>query len=83
LKKCRSSRIHPYKASAKPLTIISGKTQSYTRLRLKKMYRDPVCGMVLDENTAKYKITYQGETYHFCSVACKKKFKRRKTKFIK
>jgi YHS domain-containing protein len=47
------------------------------------MHRDPVCGMVLDENTAKYKITYQGETYYFCSVNCKKKFKRRKTKFIK
>jgi YHS domain-containing protein len=28
------------------------------------MYRDPVCGMVLD-NTAKFKITYEGETYHF------------------
>lgn len=47
------------------------------------MFRDSVCGMVLDENTAKFKITYQGETYHFCSLTCKKKFKRHATKFIK
>ena len=47
------------------------------------MFRDPVCGMVLDENTAKFKITYEGETYHFCSLKCKKRFKRHTTKFIK
>ncbi|MCW4023531.1 MAG: YHS domain-containing protein [Candidatus Bathyarchaeota archaeon] len=47
------------------------------------MFRDPVCGMNLDESTAKYKITYQGETYYFCSVQCKKKFKRHQTKFVK
>ncbi len=67
-----------------PLTIIGGKHNlPFERLRLTKAYRDPVCGMVLDENTAKYKITYEGETYHFCSVGCKKKFKKRKTKFVK
>ena len=53
------------------------------RLSRTKTFRDPVCGMVLDENTAKYKITYEGETYRFCSVGCKKKFKKRKTKFIR
>ena len=47
------------------------------------MFRDPVCGMVLDENTAKFKITYEGETYHFCSLKCKKRFKRHACKFIK
>ncbi|MDD4325100.1 MAG: YHS domain-containing protein [Candidatus Bathyarchaeota archaeon] len=46
-------------------------------------YRDPVCGTVLDENTAKFKITYDHETYHFCSLVCKKRFKRQPTKFIK
>ena len=25
-------------------------------------FRDPVCGMVLNEDTAKFKITYEGET---------------------
>ncbi|TRO54335.1 YHS domain-containing protein [Candidatus Bathyarchaeota archaeon] len=55
----------------------------HERLRPTKTYRDPVCGTVLDENTAKYKITYEGETYHFCSVTCQKKFKKRKTKFVR
>jgi len=45
--------------------------------------RDPVCGMVLNDDTAKFKITYEGETYHFCSLSCKKKFKRHATKFVK
>jgi Cu+-exporting ATPase len=47
------------------------------------MFRDPVCGMVLDDNTAKFKITYEGKTYYFCSLTCKKKFKRHAAKFIK
>ena len=52
---------------------------------LKKLmsFRDPVCGMVLNEDTAKFKITYEGETYHFCSLVCKKRFKRHATKFVK
>ncbi len=40
------------------------------------MPRDPVCGMVLDERTARFKINHEGETYYFCSVKCKKRFKR-------
>lgn len=47
------------------------------------MPRDPVCGAVLDEKTSKYKITYGGETYRFCSVKCKKRFKRNPYKFAK
>ena len=45
------------------------------------MPRDPVCGVNLNEKTAKYKITHDGETYYFCSVKCKKKFKRNRGKF--
>ncbi|MCW3980809.1 MAG: YHS domain-containing protein [Candidatus Bathyarchaeota archaeon] len=47
------------------------------------MPRDPVCGAVLDAKIAKYKITYDSETYHFCSVKCKKRFKRQPLKFVK
>ncbi len=47
----------------------------------KLMPRDPVCGVILNEKTAKYKITHDGETYYFCSVKCKKKFKRNRSKF--
>jgi len=38
---------------------------------------------ILNEKTAKYKITHDGETYYFCSVKCKKKFKRNRSKFTK
>ena len=52
-------------------------------VKTKIMPRDPVCGIVLDDKTAKFKITYDGETFHFCSLVCKKKFKRHPTKFAK
>ncbi|MGQ9551071.1 MAG: YHS domain-containing protein [Candidatus Bathycorpusculaceae bacterium] len=52
-------------------------------VKIEIMARDPVCGAVLGEQTAKFKITYGGETYHFCSLTCKKRFKRQPTKFVK
>lgn len=47
------------------------------------MPRDPVCGLVLDEKTARFKIKHEGETYYFCTTVCKKRFKRNPDKFIK
>ena len=47
------------------------------------MPRDPVCGVVLDENTTKFSITYEGDTYYFCCLKCKKRFKRNAAKFTK
>lgn len=32
---------------------------------------DPVCGMQVDEKTAKNKVEYKGTTYYFCSPGCK------------
>jgi len=32
------------------------------------MRRDPVCGMILNKKTAKFKISHDGEKYYFCSV---------------
>jgi Cu+-exporting ATPase len=49
----------------------------------KIMPNDPVCGAILDDKTSKFKITYDGETYHFCSTTCKKRFKRHPAKFVK
>jgi len=45
--------------------------------------RDPVCGAVLDEKTAKFRINFEGGAYYFCSVSCKKKLKRHPKKFVK
>jgi Cu+-exporting ATPase len=47
------------------------------------MPSDPVCGAVLNERTARFRMSYDGETYYFCSVKCKKKFKRNPRKFAK
>lgn len=38
------------------------------------MAKDVVCGMNVEEKTAKSKTEYKGETYYFCSEACKKTF---------
>ena len=56
---------------------------AFTTMRVKGevMPRDPVCCMILDEKTSRFKIKYEGETYHFCSVKCKKKFKRNPRRF--
>ena len=47
------------------------------------MPRDPVCGVILNDKTAKFKISHEGEKIFFCSVKCKKKFKRNRSKFVK
>jgi YHS domain-containing protein len=38
------------------------------------MVTDPVCKMQIDENKAAGKSEYNGKTYYFCAVVCKKKF---------
>jgi Cu+-exporting ATPase len=41
------------------------------------MKKDVVCGVQVDENTATNVSEYSGETFHFCSPACKARFDRR------
>ncbi|WP_108471388.1 heavy metal translocating P-type ATPase [Rhodanobacter thiooxydans] len=36
--------------------------------------KDPVCGMTVDPQTAKYHADHDGQTYHFCSARCHEKF---------
>ncbi len=38
------------------------------------MAKDPVCDMTVDETSAAATSEYQGTTYYFCSVGCKKEF---------
>jgi YHS domain-containing protein len=45
------------------------------------MEKDPICGMAVDEKTAKYKSDYKGKTYYFCSNYCKTKFDKNPSKF--
>ncbi len=43
---------------------------------------DPVCGMDVDPNSARYKATYQGETYVFCAAGCKAAFEKDPQAFL-
>ena len=42
-------------------------------------YRDPVCGMRTDDSGPS--LTYDGETYYFCSSRCKQSFEKRPAEF--
>jgi Cu+-exporting ATPase len=44
--------------------------------------RDPICGMEVDEETAKYKFEYKGKTYYFCNERCMNTFMKRPDRFI-
>jgi Cu+-exporting ATPase len=43
---------------------------------------DPVCGMTVDPNTAKWSAELGGQTYYFCSESCFAKFRRDPTSFV-
>jgi len=47
------------------------------------MVKDPVCGMNVDEKTAKIKVTYKGKTYYFCSASCKEAFNKSPQKYVR
>ncbi len=38
--------------------------------------RDPVCGKVVDPNTAEYKAIHENKVYYFCSAKCQSEFNR-------
>lgn len=45
-------------------------------------YKDPVCGMSVNPETAKGISDYQGTTYYFCSVRCKTRFDENPSAFL-
>jgi len=45
------------------------------------MAKDPVCGMTVDEKTAKIKSDYMGKTYYFCAPSCKATFDKNPAKY--
>lgn len=44
---------------------------------------DPVCGMTVDTETAKFTTQYQGETFYFCAPGCKKAFEKAPEEYLK
>ena len=51
-------------------------------VEMKLMAKDPVCGMEVDEATAKYKTEYMSKTYYFCAKGCLEAFKRNPEKYV-
>ena len=45
--------------------------------------KDPVCGMMLDPQTAKYRAEAGGATYFFCSSKCREKFVAEPARYLK
>ena len=45
------------------------------------MAKDPICGMDVNEKTAKHKTEYRGKMYYFCSQTCKMTFDRNPAKY--
>lgn len=46
------------------------------------MYKDPVCGMDVNPETAAGKSDYKGQTYYFCSPGCKASFDKDPEKYL-
>jgi len=51
-------------------------------VEVKKVAKDPVCGMEVDEKKA-VKTEYMGKTYYFCHEMCKAAFEKNPRKYIK
>ncbi len=47
------------------------------------MTKDPVCGMEVDEKTAKWVSEYKGKKYYFCDLHDKKEFDKDPEKYAK
>ncbi len=45
------------------------------------MATDPVCGMDVDEKKAAAQLGYNGQTYYFCTEACKRAFQKEPEKY--
>jgi len=47
------------------------------------MAKDPVCGMTVDEETARWRSEHGGKTYYFCAERCKQAFDRDPKRFVR
>jgi len=45
--------------------------------------KDPICGMTVNEKTAKYTSQHMGKTYYFCAPGCKSTFDKNPSKYAK
>jgi YHS domain-containing protein len=48
---------------------------------VRRMAKDPVCGMNVEEKKAAATAVHDGKTYYFCSVSCKATFEKAPAKY--
>jgi P-type Cu+ transporter len=46
------------------------------------MAKDPVCGMDVDESTARHTAQHDGRTYSFCAPGCRQAFEADPRKYL-
>jgi YHS domain-containing protein len=57
-------------------------SQENNTLEVKElMAKDPVCGMNVEEKTAKFKSEFKGKNYYFCNQMCKVTFEKNPAKY--
>ncbi len=49
---------------------------------MEKLVKDLVCGMEIDPATAAGSSEYEGQTYYFCNLNCKKSFDAEPAKYV-
>lgn len=66
-----------------PERYLGNKTVPLLKIGVKKAgATDPVCGMTVDPETAKFRYEHKGTTYFFCCGSCLEKFKMEPERFI-
>jgi YHS domain-containing protein len=46
------------------------------------MPKDPVCGMIVDEEKTAAELSYKGAVYYFCAPGCQKEFAKEPEKYL-
>ena len=49
---------------------------------MNEQVKDPVCGMMVNPETAAAQTDYEGETYYFCAPGCKVAFEKDPGKYL-
>jgi xanthine dehydrogenase accessory factor len=57
-------------------------TGSPAQVVLPAMPEDPVCHMLVDPQTARHRVDFEGLTYYFCNVSCKTSFEKDPRKYL-
>lgn len=76
------AEIVQFKAKQFERPVASGKTETPALKIMQAEAKDPVCGMTVDPQKAKYKSEHQGTVFYFCCAGCKQKFDQQPDKYL-